>query len=55
LRAYKIWRIEDMKTIILGAITLFFGIYAMVLELKGIRNYDQEVIAIVFALLTYWS
>jgi hypothetical protein len=44
-----------MKTIILGAITLFFGIYAMVLELKGISNFDQMVNAVLFGLLTYWS
>jgi hypothetical protein len=46
---------KHIATIMLGAITLFFGIYAMVLELKGIRNPDQLLFTFIFGLLTYWS
>jgi hypothetical protein len=44
-----------IRTIFLGVLTLFFGVYAMVLELKGIKNADQIVMTIIFALLTFWS
>jgi hypothetical protein len=46
---------KHKKTMVLGALTLFFGFYAMVLELKGIANADQMLTAILLALLTYWS
>jgi hypothetical protein len=45
----------SVKTIILGVLTLFFGAYAMVLELKGLNNLDQMGIAVLLALFTYLS
>ena len=44
-----------LPTIILVTATLFFGIYAMVLELKGISPLDQLFWCMLFGLLTYWS
>jgi hypothetical protein len=44
-----------VKTIVLGVLALFFGIYAMALELKGIKNSDQILMATLFGLLAYWS
>ena len=44
-----------IPTIVLGFITLFFGVYAMVLELKGISPLDQLLWCMLFGLMTYWS
>jgi len=44
-----------LKLIILGLITLFFGYYAMVLELRGISNLDQLLYVLIFGLLTFLS
>jgi len=44
-----------LPTIILGILTLFFGINAMVLELKGISPLDQLFWCMLFGLFTYWS
>ena len=46
---------EYIRTIVLGVLTLFFGIYAMVLELKGIKNRDQILLATLFGILTFMS
>jgi hypothetical protein len=46
---------KGLATLMLGLVTLFFGYYAMVLELKGIKNSDQLLFAFLFGLLTYWS
>ncbi len=48
-------KMGNIATIILGVITLFFGFYAMVLELKGISNFDQLLYVFIFGLLTYLS
>ena len=42
-------------TIILGIVTLFFGVYAMVLELNSISPLDQLSWCMLFGLMTYWS
>jgi hypothetical protein len=34
-------------------LALFFGIYAMVLELRGIRNFDQIVLATMFGIFAF--
>ena len=44
-----------MKTIIFGVLALFFGIYAMVLELKGIANLDKLVASAVLIALVVTS
>jgi hypothetical protein len=44
---------KHIKTIVLGALALFYGIYAMVLELNGIANYDQVGIAILLSIFTF--
>lgn len=44
-----------MRTIIFGVLALFFGIYAMVLELKGIANLDQLVTSAVLIALVFIS
>jgi hypothetical protein len=46
---------KHIATIILGAITLFFGIYAIILELKGISPLDQLLWCLIFGVLTFWS
>jgi hypothetical protein len=44
-----------MKKFILGLLALFFGIYAMILELKGIDNADQILLATLFGMLIFFS
>ncbi|MDR1175361.1 MAG: hypothetical protein LBK83_07835 [Treponema sp.] len=44
-----------MKIIIFGLLAFFFGIYALVLELKGISNFDQITIAVLFGVLAFLS
>jgi hypothetical protein len=46
---------RHITTIVLGVLALFFGIYAMALELKGINNFDQVGIAVMFGILAYCS
>ncbi|MDR1128838.1 MAG: hypothetical protein LBL20_05960 [Treponema sp.] len=43
-----------MGKIMLGLLALFFGIYAMILELKGIANADQILVAILFGMLVFF-
>jgi len=43
---------KHIATVMLGLITLFFGCYAMVLELRGISNLDQLLFVFLFGLLT---
>jgi hypothetical protein len=44
-----------MKKIILGLLALFFGVYTMILELKGIDNVDQILLSTLFGMLVFFS
>jgi uncharacterized membrane protein len=46
---------KHIKTIVLGVLALFFGVYAMALELNGIKNLDQVSIAVLFGCFTFLS
>jgi hypothetical protein len=44
-----------IETVILAILTLFFGSYAWSLEVRGIGNFDQIFITMVFICCTIWK
>jgi hypothetical protein len=46
---------KKLVTIGLVVLGLFFGIYAMILELRGINNFDQMLYAGICILLVFFT
>jgi hypothetical protein len=45
--------VKIISVIALFVLALFFGIYALILELRGLNNFDQILLATVFGILLF--